>query len=932
MHMKLSPKHIGITITMLFLCCALNAQQFVNVWLNGAQTVCSIIQDKQGILWLGCDDGLYSFDGYHSYSYYTNGSINNARINAITIKGENLYLATANGLQAFNTNTYSYQSFPSQKLYNTNNNETKSELRVVDQQNVEAIYGSDVYALLHTNKGLLVGTINGLFLVNNNHKTNVYFTEGKQPLVNALAYDAKRKCYWIGTEGALYRSDLQLKTFNKIKALDGNSIKCFAQNNNGSLYIGTDNGLYCMAIDNTINHYIHDSHDTSTIPNNIVWACYIDQWQNVWIGTDNGLSRMVTNHYYEYTPIEKVASSTEGNCLHEIYQSRNGEWWLGGTNGLIRQGKAWYKQNSEKYSLSHNRVRKIYEDIDGDVWVCTDHGINMFDRRTQQMHNFIVYDKTGKYSTTWAYDILEDKQGRMWMASYMGGIFVVDKQRLVASLKISKIPATPITSDFHLTDKGKNALSGLHIGQLVMDGQGMIWASSYNHLDRINTQSLKIDSINNNDVVNYLMSDTKGNVWVAGNSSVKCYSVKSAANKLLIDKKQWEIGAKAVCMCDVEGQIWVISGTDCCVIGAGDRSYRFKLSTSIMPLTMFYSKLEQKVVIGGNDGFLSVNTKALMKADRKKKLLLCGVMINGKPLQRLGALQRIKKMALRYDENNIVLQLTDLPFDHLPSMVYAYKLEGIDHDWQYLNKNNLDITYNGLPHGRYRLAVHSVDGEGHIGCKVYGVDILISPPWYLCTWAKIVYALFLIFLLIGVMKFVWVRKRLFEERQQKAAILQQVDARMNFFTRLADDLRAAVDRRSFSDILTLTNSYLGIKADEPVAEKAEPMLSPADQRLLKEINEVIERSMINSDFNVTTLQEQLGMGGKQLYRKMKALTGKTPVEYIRAMRMSKASAMLKEGRFSVAEVMYTVGFTNSGYFSKCFSKAFGMTPTEYMKQ
>lgn len=90
--------------------------------------------------------------------------------------------------------------------------------------------------------------------------------------------------------------------------------------------------------------------------------------------------------------------------------------------------------------------------------------------------------------------------------------------------------------------------------------------------------------------------------------------------------------------------------------------------------------------------------------------------------------------------------------------------------------------------------------------------------------------------------------------------------------------------------------------------------------------------MINSDFNVTTLQEQLGMGGKQLYRKMKALTGKTPVEYIRAMRMGKASAMLKEGRFSVAEVMYTVGFTNSGYFSKCFSKAFGMTPTEYMKQ
>ena len=47
--------------------------------------------------------------------------------------------------------------------------------------------------------------------------------------------------------------------------------------------------------------------------------------------------------------------------------------------------------------------------------------------------------------------------------------------------------------------------------------------------------------------------------------------------------------------------------------------------------------------------------------------------------------------------------------------------------------------------------------------------------------------------------------------------------------------------------------------------------------------------------------------------------------------MNKAAMMLKEGKFSVSEVMYTVGFSNSSYFSKCFSKSFGMTPTEYMK-
>ena len=50
------------------------------------------------------------------------------------------------------------------------------------------------------------------------------------------------------------------------------------------------------------------------------------------------------------------------------------------------------------------------------------------------------------------------------------------------------------------------------------------------------------------------------------------------------------------------------------------------------------------------------------------------------------------------------------------------------------------------------------------------------------------------------------------------------------------------------------------------------------------------------------------------------------------MRLRKAAKLLKAGKFSVSEVMYTVGFSNSSYFSKCFSKLFGMSPSEYMKR
>ena len=104
-------------------------------------------------------------------------------------------------------------------------------------------------------------------------------------------------------------------------------------------------------------------------------------------------------------------------------------------------------------------------------------------------------------------------------------VFVLDKQRLLAVISLSSAATATCVADYHFSDKGKNALSGLHIGQLVLDGKGMVWASSYNHLDRIDTRTLRISHIPGNDAINYLMKSDNGNVWVGYNSSVKCYMV-----------------------------------------------------------------------------------------------------------------------------------------------------------------------------------------------------------------------------------------------------------------------------------------------------------------------------------------------------------------------------------------------------------------------
>lgn len=928
------------------------AQRFINVSLEGAQTVCSITQDAQGMMWVGTDNGLYSYDGYHGYRHYQDHSYSNTRVNALAFDNNLLYLATGNGILKFDTHANAYLQTPAvADFQNEVKRKAMKELRVLDLQTRNANYGDDVYALLHTSKGLLQGKINGLYLNNR----LLPLSAGAQPLVNALAYDAKRHCYWIGSEGALYCADLNLQTFSKIAALDGNSVKCMAEESNGNLYIGTDNGLYVMAMNNAIAHYSHDSRNDATIPNNIVWTCFVDKWQNVWIGTDNGLSRLTTHTYYNYVSLDRVTFSGEGNCLHAMLQTRNGEWWMGGTNGLIHysqsksstgdavyQNVAWYKQNNQAYPLTHNRVRKIYEDNDGDVWICTDHGINLYDRSSRQMRNFIVYDRTGKYSTAWAYDILQDKKGRLWMASYQGGVFVMDKASLFAGKTVA---------DYHFSDQGKNALSGLHVGQMVMDGKGRIWVSTFNRLDCINPHDMKVVHVANSGVVNYMMTDSQGNIWVGDNSSVKCYYAAGEIQGSNFGSKEWKIGGKVSTMCDVDGKIWVVTGNECCVISREGESMRFVIPT-ITPFTIYYSKSTHEVVMGGNDGFVEICSDAVLSPKKLNRLILAGIVVNGKPWD-----ERSEKLVLKSDENSFILQLTDLPFADHPSAVYAYKLEGSDHDWNYLKSGNIDIVCNGLSYGNYHLTVCVVNGEGKIGAEVYSQDISVLPPWYLTIWAKLFYITALIVLISWVVSYYFLHKKLEEEQKQKAEILDQVQMRMDFFARLTEGLKAAVVHQSFDEVNELMSRFLDVKlplgnssssvggqiekpsqsvADGDVngkqSEAVVPELSEADRHLLDEINRAIEEHMIDSDFNVTMLQEVMSMGNKQLYRKVKALTGSTPVEYIRDLRMHKAAKLLSAGKFSVSEVMYTVGFSNSSYFSKCFSKAFGMTPTEYMKQ
>lgn len=117
---------------------------------------------------------------------------------------------------------------------------------------------------------------------------------------------------------------------------------------------------------------------------------------------------------------------------------------------------------------------------------------------------------------------------------------------------------------------------------------------------------------------------------------------------------------------------------------------------------------------------------------------------------------------------------------------------------------------------------------------------------------------------------------------------------------------------------------------EPTPEDIE--ITPLDQQLIGKAVKYVENNMGRSDLTVEELSRELGMSRVHLYKKLLALTGKSPIEFIRVLRLKRAAQYLRESQMNVSEIAYQLGFNNPKYFSKYFKDEYGMTPSEYQEK
>ncbi|MPR37201.1 hybrid sensor histidine kinase/response regulator transcription factor [Salmonirosea aquatica] len=119
---------------------------------------------------------------------------------------------------------------------------------------------------------------------------------------------------------------------------------------------------------------------------------------------------------------------------------------------------------------------------------------------------------------------------------------------------------------------------------------------------------------------------------------------------------------------------------------------------------------------------------------------------------------------------------------------------------------------------------------------------------------------------------------------------------------------------------------------EVVLRPANITISSVDEQFLSRAMAVIERFMSDENFNVETFGKEIGMSRMQLYRKLQALAGQSPSDFIRTFRLQRAAQLLSSNAGTVSQIADQVGFASHSYFSKCFQDQFGRTPSAFLAE
>ncbi len=403
--------------------------------------VVAILQDSQGFIWFGTQDGLNRYDGYEFRVFrHKPENENSLSANFVQVIFEDhegmLWLGTRGGLNRYDPKTESFTRY------------------LNDPEDPQSLASDVVFAIFEDQDGnLWVGTAGGLDRFEPQFDGFVHYQHDPDD-PGSLSHNAVRAIVedpegimWIGTDGGgLNRFDREKESFKAFKhnpddpnTLGHDAIFGIYQDDDGVFWLATwGGGLDRLEFEEEgegvprFTHYKTNPDDPSSLSHNNLYNIHEDETGGLWIGTLRGGLNRFDRRAEEFSRFQNNPDdpySLNHDTVLSMAGDLGGLLWLGtaggGVNSLDLEPKGFkhiYSIPGDTNSLNSNDVMGIYQDPGSVLWIGTGSGgLNKFDTKTQQM-SYYQHDPVEPQSVTHntVREIAQDAQGMLWLATRQG--------------------------------------------------------------------------------------------------------------------------------------------------------------------------------------------------------------------------------------------------------------------------------------------------------------------------------------------------------------------------------------------------------------------------------------------------------------------------------------------------------------------------------
>ena len=807
-----------------------------------SNAVLTITQDPSGFMWLGTANGINKYDGRNVKQYL--------------VPNKNQEVRTSNNIFCLHTDPDGVLwagAFGGLLRYFIEKDAfVKIPIKGYKGGEVTFIYSDQ-------KKNLWVGSAKGLYLLSadrDSTKTQSFYHSDESPSISnnyiKCIYEDHTGTIWVGTNGGLTQmqhrgSHWQYQQFKHIPT-DTNSLSA---NYITSIMEDAQQGLWFGTLNNGLNKYsystgkftrlVHSINDPRSIVNNNIRQIALDQNGHLWVGTQEGLS-IINPLNLSVVSVQHNPANKNGlnqNSIYSIYQDAQKSMWVGtyfgGANisfsrntlfkilqnnssqsnlsnnvvsgmvedshsdlwigteggGLNRISKATgtltvFKTNiNQPNSISSNLIKSVYKDLDGQIWAGTAHGggVNLYDPASQSFKRMLYeenYESNESSAHTEIQSIYEDHQRRFWLGTTHGiKIYRRNGKELVALDKNV------------FTGKDRNKLFKDHIVAKTFceDNFGRLWIGMNNSLFLIEGNHVR--EIYNKDAVNSIVRDLYGKLWFGlDNGGLAYYDATKGIYAHYLGSTDWSKRKVFGILPDQKGNLWFSTEKGLVRLDPRDNhSQTFTVTDGIAAnefnFNAYFKDSQGVFYFGGYNGITSFIPEQIETNNSIAKMVLTGLKILNTPVvidDKNGLLKEnivlCKELDFKYHQNVFTIEFALLNFIKSNKNKYQYQLEGYDKEW--VETENSFVSYSNLPYGNYLLTIKGANNDGIWGAPI-SIKINMHPPFWLTWWAYCIYACSVLLILLLVYRFYFFRALLEKEEE-----LHQV--KMNFFTNVSHEI------------------------------------------------------------------------------------------------------------------------------------------------